>query len=74
MDAKIVVIGEAPSKDLNYYRDYNTITQNSAGSIYFECVANWVHIYVASSAYSVGFLQDKGASAYSYYIGSLPLR
>ena len=73
MDPKIVVIGEAPSKDLNYYRDYNTITQNSAGSIYFECVANWVHIYVASSAYSVDFLQDKGASAYSYYIGSLPL-
>ena len=71
MDPKIVVIGEAPSRDLNYYQNYNTITQNSAGSIYFECVANWVHIYVASSIYSVDFLEDMGASTYSYYIGSL---
>lgn len=71
MRPKIVVIGEAPSRDLNYYQDYNTITQNSAGSIYFECIANWVHIYVASSTYSVDFLEDMGASTYSYYIGSL---
>ena len=71
MGPKIVVIGEAPSRDLNYYQYYNTITQNSAGSIYFECVANWVHIYAASSTYSVDFLEDKGASTYSYYIGSL---
>ena len=73
MDPKIVVIGEAPSKDLNYYRGYNTITQNSAGTIYFECVANWVHIYVGSSTYSVDFLEDKEASTYNYYIGSLSL-
>ena len=71
MDPQIVVIGEAPSKDLNYYRDYNTITQNSAGSIYFECVPKWVHIYVGSSTYTVDFLEDKGASTYSNYIGSL---
>ncbi|MDE0111884.1 MAG: MBL fold metallo-hydrolase [Albidovulum sp.] len=33
MDPKVVVIGEAPSKNLNYYGNYNTITQNKAGSI-----------------------------------------
>ena len=71
MDPKIVVVGEAPSENLNYYRGYNTITQNSAGSIYFECVVNWVHIYVGSSTYSVDFLKDKGAKAYPNYIGSL---
>ena len=71
MDPKIVVIGEAPSKHLNYYRDYNTITQKSARSIYFECVTNWVHIYVGSSTYSVDFLEDKGANTYTNYIGSL---
>ena len=71
MDPKIVVIGEAPSKNLNYYGNYNTITQNSAGSIYFECVENWVHIYIASSTYSVDFLEDKGADTYSNYLGSL---
>ena len=71
MDPEIVVIGEAPSKNLNYYRDYNTITQNSAGNIYFECVEKCVHIYVEYSKYSVDFLQDIGASYYPNYIGSL---
>ena len=71
MDPKIVVVGEAPSKYLDYYSDYNTITQNSAGSIYFECVTNWVHIYVDSSTYNVDFLEDKVASSYTNYLGSL---
>ena len=71
MDPKIVVIGEAPSKNLNYYGNYNTITQNSAGSIYFECDESWVHIYVGSSTYSVDFLEDKGAKTYGGYLGSL---
>ena len=71
MDPKIVVIGEAPSKNLNYYGEYNTITQNSAGAIYFECLDNCVNIYVGSPTYSVDFLEDKGASTYSNYIGSL---
>ena len=71
MDPKIVVVGEAPSENLNYYQDYNTITQNSACSIYFECVGNSVHIYVGSSTYSVDFLEDKVASTYTNYIGSL---
>ena len=65
MDPKIVVIGEAPSKNLNYYGEYNTITQNSAGAIYFECLDNCVNIYVGSPTYSVDFLEDKGASTYS---------
>ena len=71
MDPKIVVVGEAPSENLNYYRGYNTITQNSAGSIYFECVAKWVHIFVGSSNYSVEFLENKKVNTYSNYIGSL---
>ena len=71
MDPRIVVVGEAPSEHLNYYRGYNTITQNSAGAIYFECVSNWAHIYVGNSNYSVDFLQDRGANTYTNYIGSL---
>ena len=71
MDPKIVVVGEAQSKFLDYYSDYNTITQNSAGSIYFECAKNWVHIYVGSSTYNVDFLEDKAASTYTNYLGSL---
>lgn len=71
MEPKIIVIGEAPSGSLNYYSNYNTITQNSAGSIYFECLSNLVHIYVSDSNYKVDFLVNKGASTYGNYIGSL---
>ncbi len=73
IDPLMVVIGEAPSSNLDYYGGYDTITQNSAGHIYFECVKGWVHIYVGNPHYSVGFLWDVAASMYPNYIGSLPV-
>ena len=71
MNPKIVIIGEAPSEDLNYYGDFNTITQNSAGNIEFECNTNKVHIYVSSEDYSVDFLENEHMSTFSNYIGTL---
>ncbi len=72
IDPKIVVIGEAPSANLNYYAGYNTITQNSAGDIVFDCVTGKVHVYVSSENYSVNFLTDEGKSdTHGYYIGTL---
>lgn len=56
MDAQIIVLGEAPPKDLNY--DYskdcgNTITQNTAEDILFE-VDRYIDIHStnASAGYS----------------------
>ena len=72
IDPRIVIIGEAPSKDLNYYPGYNTITQNSAGDITFECVSGKVHIYVSNDDYSVNFLANEYKSdTYGKYIGTL---
>jgi len=72
MDPKIVIIGEAPSKDLNYYDGYDTITQNSADDITLECVSEKVHIYVSNQNYSVDFLDDENmADTYGKYIGTL---
>jgi beta-lactamase superfamily II metal-dependent hydrolase len=70
---KIVVIGEAPSEYLNYYQGYNTLTQNSAGDIIFECVSNKVHIYVSNNKYKVDFLDQEDAHSFNYYIGTLNL-
>ena len=53
---KIIVIGEAPSENLDYYSGYNTITQNSAGDIIFLCEDNNIHIYVSDSGYDVDYL------------------
>lgn len=71
MNPGIIVIGEAPSEHLNYYPSYNTITQNSAGSLVFECVDSYVHIYVSSDSYSVDFLENHQGSSYANYIGTL---
>lgn len=70
LDPKVIVIGEAPSENLNYYSGYNTIKQNSAGDIIFECKSNKVHIYVKNSNYSENFLNDEGMKSYDNYIGS----
>jgi len=71
MNPRIIVIGEAPSQHLNYYGSYNTITQNTAGTIAFECVNDCVHIYVSKDNYAVNFLADHGTTTYGNYIGTL---
>lgn len=72
MKPNIIVIGEAPSEHLNYYEGYNTITQNSAGDITFDCETGNVHIYVSEWDYAVDFLDDEGkAHTYGKYIGTL---
>ncbi len=70
MDPSIIIIGEAPSKHLNYYGEYNTITQNSAGTMRFECKSGYVDIYVSNENYSVDFLKHDG-SINKYYLGTL---
>lgn len=72
INPQLVIIGEAPSKDLNYYYGYNTITQNSAGDIVLECESGKTHIYVSNRRYSVDYLDDEGlADTYGKYIGTL---
>lgn len=71
LDPDIVVIGEAPSEHLNYYKGYNTITQNSAGNITFVNDENEIHIYVSNSEYKVSFLENKGKARYDFYLGTL---
>lgn len=73
LNPDLVVIGEAPSEYLDYYRGYNIITQNSAGDVLFETATGRVHIYVGDAAYSVDYLVDDGLDHTHglYYIGSL---
>lgn len=75
LDPKIIIIGEAPSKNLNYYQGYNKITQNSAGDITFECVTNKVHIYVSNENYTVDFLNNENLNDFGShtYLGTLNL-
>ena len=72
IDPKIIVIGEADSTMLDYYNGYNTITQNSAEDIAFNCCTGKVHVYASNPNYSVDYLSDEGLSDRNneYYIGS----
>ncbi|MEV0357682.1 MBL fold metallo-hydrolase [Nocardia sp. NPDC050697] len=74
MEPGLIVVGEAPSEHLHYYRDYNTLTQNSCGDIQFVTDTRKVHIYVADHAYDVNFLEDEGRDICDglYYLGTLP--
>jgi len=73
MNPDIIILGEAPSEDLNYYSGYNTITQNSAGDITLDCLEKKVNIFVSSQDYSVDFLDDENVSGDDNYIGTLNL-
>jgi len=57
---QIIIIGEAPSQNLNYYPGYNTLTQNSAGDIVLECIDKLVNVYISNDSYSydTSFLEN----------------
>lgn len=71
---KVIIIGEGPSEDLDYYKGYDTITQNTAGDITLECLDDKIHIYVSDDKYKVDFLDDEKANSYKHYIGTLNLK
>jgi len=68
---QIIVIGEAPSRHLNYYTGYMTITQNSAGDITMECIDDKVHFYVSNPNYWHKGLIDEGRNTFENYVGSI---
>ncbi|MXZ54126.1 MAG: hypothetical protein F4Z34_13175 [Acidimicrobiaceae bacterium] len=68
----IVIVGEAPSDELTYYSSYNTITQNTAGDITFDCSSRQIHVYASRRGYSCKFLVNRKMNPRpdGYYIGS----
>lgn len=72
LEPKVIIIGEAPSRHLNYYTGYNTITQNSAGDIIMDAVENRIDFYVGNQSYAKrDWLVDEGRSKYPNYVGTL---
>lgn len=68
---RIIVIGEAPSRHLHYYGGYETLTQNSAGDITFECDGDKVHIFASEDTYEVTHLDQEDVSGDGAYSGTL---
>lgn len=72
---KLIVVGEAPSAELDYYSGYNTITQNSAGDILFETNGIYLDIFVSESGYNKtdGMVQNSNHNRHNgmKYLGSI---
>lgn len=74
LSPNLIVVGEAPAKDLDYYKGYLTITQNTAGDIQFELNNPYIDIYVSNPLYEKdGFLNNYNHKDISgmYYLGSI---
>jgi beta-lactamase superfamily II metal-dependent hydrolase len=71
LDPQIIIIGEAPSRHLNYYSGYTTITQNMAKDITFDLVSNKVHIYSSNPSYSHALFADENQNTFEGYVGSI---
>lgn len=80
INPRLIIIGEAPSENLNYYNGYNTITQNSAGDIVFEEDGNLLNIYTSNEEYELKFycLYNKNKIGCTlkgcYYKGSIIIK
>lgn len=73
IDPQIIVLGEAPSRHLNYYTGYRTIKQNSAGDITIYLQRDLVHFYVANHHYREDHLTKLAQLFAPGYLGSLPV-
>ena len=69
----IIVLGEAPSRDLYYYTGYDILTQNSCGDMTFECDGDRVHVYVSNGDYDPPgcLVNEYKTNSFGNYIGSL---
>ncbi|MBR6362396.1 MAG: hypothetical protein IKR88_03830 [Bacteroidales bacterium] len=72
---KLIVVGEAPCSELDYYSDHDTITQNTAGDILFETNGDYLDIFVSESGYNKtdGMVRNSAHQNHSgmKYLGSI---
>lgn len=71
IDPQVIIIGEAPSRHLNYYTGYKTITQNSVGDITMDCDGDRVHFYVGNAGFTHRGMNNENRTAFANYLGSI---
>ncbi|MFD0898757.1 MULTISPECIES: ComEC/Rec2 family competence protein [Lactobacillaceae] len=74
---KLIILGHAESKDMNYYCGWNTILKKHSGNITIECSNHFMNIWVENPDYTskIKTLKDNpqktDLSSSLYYIGSI---
>ncbi|USS85656.1 hypothetical protein M3M35_03215 [Fructilactobacillus myrtifloralis] len=51
LNPKLIILGHAESKDMDYYSGWNTILKNKSGDIVFSCTGDYVAVYVEKKSY-----------------------
>lgn len=81
IDPQIIIIGNAPSKHIDYGDSRKTITQNTAGDLTFVNEGNYIHIYsqrkVDNLPDNLEYIFDKALKntcESTYYCGSLKVK
>lgn len=59
IEPKIIIIGEAKSDYLNYYSDFDTITQNTTKNIVLDCTSGRIDVYTENK-FDNDFLEYEG--------------
>lgn len=75
IEPKVIIIGEAPSENLDYYSGYETITQNTAKDIVIICGDGYSDFFVSNTDYNTGpknlkYITGRYLSGYKY-VGSI---
>lgn len=68
---RLIIIGEAPSENLNYYQGFNTITQNTARDIIFCICKTRMDVYVENANYAANYEGNSYVKQAGYHIYSL---
>lgn len=77
LNPKLIILGHAESKDMNYYCGWNTILKKQSGNITIECSDHFMNIWVDDPGYKSGITilknnpQKSDLSSSLYYIGSI---
>ena len=71
LDPQIIIIGEARTRELDYYTGYEKITQNRAGDITMHLESNKVHFYTSNPAFKKPHWNDEKQTRFENYIGSV---
>ena len=69
INPQVIILGTAPSEYINYYSDYETITQNTAKDITLYCENNKVYFCSSNKNYGSDIGLDN-----EYYIGDITTR
>ncbi len=71
LDPQIIIIGEARTRELDYYTGYEKITQNRAGDITMHLERDKVHFYTSNPAFEKPQWDDEMQTKFENYIGSV---